>query len=239
MSDPDTFELDGRQITLSPGDTIMQAAVRAGVYIPHLCYRDGYSPHGSCRICMVEMDGRMVAACTTPAQPGACVKNETPENTSRRRAMIQMLFIDGEHVCPGCERSGACQLQAVAYHVGMLNPRFRHSGPHHGIDASHPDTIIDFDRCILCELCVRASHDIDHKRVFAIAGRGRDARLVINSPSGELADSEFDPNDAAAHVCPVGAILSRRHGYLTPIGERLYDRLPVSVVGDASEENGG
>jgi len=149
-----------------------------------------------------------------------------------------MLFVEGNHVCPGCEKSGACQLQAVAYHAGMLSPRFTHFFPQRAVDASHPDTAIDFNRCILCELCVRASNEIDNKQVFTISGRGIGSHLVINSPSGKLGDSNFAATDKAAHVCPVGAILPKHRGYDQPIGERLYDKQPVSIVGDvAAHEN--
>jgi [NiFe] hydrogenase diaphorase moiety small subunit len=145
-----------------------------------------------------------------------------------------MLFVEGNHVCPGCEKSGACQLQAVAYYTGMLAPHFTHFFPRRELDASHPDFIIDFNRCILCELCVRASRDQDGKRVFAISGRGLGSHLVIDSPSGKLGDSSFAATDKAAHVCPVGAILPKHGGYEVPIGERLYDREPISRVGDVA-----
>jgi [NiFe] hydrogenase diaphorase moiety small subunit len=145
-----------------------------------------------------------------------------------------MLFVEGNHVCPGCEKSGACQLQAVAYYANMLSPHFTHFFPQRSVDASHADIAIDFNRCILCELCVRASRDVDHKNVFAIDGRGINSRLVINSPSGKLGDSSFAASDKAAHVCPVGAILPKHTAYERPIGKRLYDRQPISVVGDVA-----
>jgi [NiFe] hydrogenase diaphorase moiety small subunit len=120
----------------------------------------------------------------------------------------------------------------VAYYTGMLAPHFTHFFPQRPVDASHPDYIIDFNRCILCELCVRASRDHDGKRVFAISGRGLDSHLVIDSPSGELGDSSFAATDRAAQVCPTGAILPKHQGYERPIGERLYDQEPISAVGD-------
>jgi [NiFe] hydrogenase diaphorase moiety small subunit len=81
---------------------------------------------------------------------------------------------------------------------------------------------------------VRASHDVDHKNVFAVSGRGINSHLVINSPSGKLGDSDFAATDKAAHVCPVGAILPKHRGYDQPIGQRLYDKQPVSIVGDVA-----
>ena len=240
MSADKTFRLDGRQISFQDGDTVMDAALRAGAYIPHLCHNPEFTPHGSCRVCIVAINGRYVSACTQPVSEGMEVDNSSDGIMAQRRALLQMLFVEGNHVCPGCEKSGACQLQAVAYYVNMLAPNFSHFFPRRTLDASHPDIVIDFNRCILCELCVRASRDVDGKQVFSISGRGIDSHLVINSPSGELGDSGFSASDKAAHVCPVGAILPKHRGFESPIGERLYDRQPISIVGDvAANESEG
>jgi len=235
MTNKNTFKLDGKTIAFEAGDTIMDAALRAGEYIPHLCHNPEFVPHGSCRLCIVNMNGRNVSACTMPATENAEIENNTEEIMQQRRALLQMLFVEGNHVCPGCEKSGACQLQAVAYYCNMLSPHFTHFFPRRELDASHPDYVIDFDRCILCELCVRASRDVDGKNVFSISDRGIKRHLVINSATGKLGDSNFDKNDKAAHVCPTGAILNREHGYNQPIGQRLYDKQPVSIVGDVAD----
>jgi [NiFe] hydrogenase diaphorase moiety small subunit len=234
MSAAQTFTLDGRPVEFQDGDTIMDAALRSGVYIPHLCHNPEFEPHGSCRVCVVRADGREVSACTWPASQGLEVESGSERMQAQRRSLLQMLFVEGNHVCPGCEKSGACQLQAVAYYAGMLEPHFTHLFPRRPLDASHPDIVIDFDRCILCELCVRASRDVDGKNVFAVSGRGIGSHLIINAASGRLADSGFSAGDKAAHVCPVGAILHKRRGYDVPIGRRLYDLQPVSVVGDVA-----
>jgi [NiFe] hydrogenase diaphorase moiety small subunit len=229
-----TFLLDGKPIPFTEGQTIMDAALAAGEYIPHLCHNPEFTPHGSCRVCVVQSNGRYLSACTQPALEGMQIDNSSTQVNDYRKSLLQMLFIEGNHVCPGCEKSGACQLQAVAYYVGMLTPRFTHLFPHRVVDASHPDIAIDFNRCILCELCVRASRDIDGKNVFAIGGRGLDAHLIVNSPSGKLGDSVLSAHDKAVQVCPVGAILPKNRGYDRPIGERLYDKQPVSIVGDVA-----
>ena len=234
-----TFMLDGVAVEFNEGDTIMDAALRAGAYIPHLCHNPEFTPHGSCRVCVVGVNGRQVSACTQPAATGLDVDNGSGDITDERRRLLQMLFVEGNHVCPGCEKSGACQLQAVAYYTGMLSPHFTHFFPKRAVDASHPDTAIDFNRCILCELCVRASRDVDHKSVFSISGRGIGTHLTINSPSGKLGDSTFAATDKAAQVCPVGAILPKHRGYDQPIGERLYDKQPISIVGDVATRKPG
>ena len=237
MSSEKTFKLDGISIPFNDGDTVMDAALRAGEYIPHLCHNPEFTPHGSCRVCVVDVNGRHMSACTLPASEGMEIGSTTEEINDQRRRILQMLFVEGNHVCPACEKSGACQLQAVAYYTRMLSPHFTHFFPKRTLDASHPDIAIDFNRCIVCELCVRASREVDGKNVFAISGRGSNTHLVINSPSGKLGDSELEATDKAVSVCPVGALLPKHVGYDDPIGERLYDNKPISVVGDVAANN--
>ena len=223
MSDAALFTLDGEDVPFQPGETILQAARRAGRYIPHLCWHPEFAPHGSCRICTVKVDGRMGAACTVRAAPGLEVESATAELNAQRKTLLQMLFVEGNHFCPSCEKSGNCLLQATAYQMGMEGPHFEELYPDRRVDASHPDLLLDLNRCILCELCVRASREVDGKNVFAIAGHGIAAHLVVNSESGRLADTDFAATDRAASVCPVGVILPKRRGFVIPIGQRRYD----------------
>ncbi|MFO1336480.1 MAG: 2Fe-2S iron-sulfur cluster-binding protein [Piscinibacter sp.] len=223
MSDAAVFTLDGEDVPFQPGETILQAARRAGRYIPHLCWHPEFAPHGSCRICTVKVDGRMGAACTVRAAPGLEVESATAELNAQRKTLLQMLFVEGNHFCPSCEKSGNCLLQATAYQMGMEGPHFEEFYPDRRVDASHPDLLLDLNRCILCELCVRASREVDGKNVFAIAGHGIAAHLVVNSESGRLADTDFAATDRAASVCPVGVILPKRRGFVIPIGQRRYD----------------
>lgn len=229
MSDDESFLLDGRPVRFRRGQTILEAALAAGIYIPNLCHHPEFRPHGSCKLCTVKVNGRYGSACTLRAMPGQEAASDTPELNGDRRVLLQMLFVEGNHFCPGCEKSGACRLQALAYDLEMLTPHFEHFYPSRPIDASHPDVVIDFDRCILCELCVRASRDVDGKSVFALAGRGTASHVVVNSPSGRLGDTDFAVTDKAAHVCPVGAILTKRVGFAVPIGERPYDVDAIST----------
>jgi [NiFe] hydrogenase diaphorase moiety small subunit len=229
---PPTFSLDGVDVPFHDGDSVLQAATRAGHYIPHLCWHPEFGAHGSCRICIVKVDGRASAACTTKARAGAAVENRSPELDAHRKTLLQMLFVEGNHFCPSCEKSGQCQLQATAYEMGMEGPHFEEFYPDRPLDASHPDLLLDFNRCILCELCVRASRDVDHKNVFAIGGHGIGTRLLVNSASGRLVDTTMALADRAASVCPVGVILPKRRGFAVPIGERRFDRHPVSDLRD-------
>ena len=223
-----TFTLDGKTIPFADGQTIIQAAADAGVFIPHLCYHPEFKPHGSCKLCTVKVNGRHTASCTMRAAPGMVVESDTEEINAERRALTQMLFVEGNHFCPSCEKSGNCQLQATAYHLGMMSPHYDHFFPHRAVDASHPEVLLDFNRCILCSLCVRASRDVDGKNVFALSGRGIQTHLIVNAKSGQLGDTDFTLDDKAAQVCPVGVILKKRRGFTVPIGERKYDKAPIA-----------
>lgn len=223
MSEAPTFSLDGEDVPFDPGETILQAARRAGRYIPHLCWHPDFPAHGSCRVCTVKVGGRMGAACAVQAAAGQEVESDTEELNAQRKTLLQMLFVEGNHFCPSCEKSGNCLLQATAYQMGMEGPHFEEFYPDRPVDASHPDVLLEFNRCILCELCVRASRDVDHKNVFAIAGHGINTHLVVNSESGLLVDTDLAPTDRAASICPVGVILPKRRGFVIPIGQRRYD----------------
>ena len=186
MSERPTFQLDGEEVPFEPGQTVMQAALAAGRYIPHLCYHPEFTPHGSCKVCTAKVNGRMMAACTTPAESATEVESNTEELNELRRTLVQMLFAEGNHFCPSCEKSGDCVLQALGYDLGVMTAGFRHLFPDRPVDASHPELLLDFNRCILCELCVRAAREVDGKHVFSLAGRGLDKHLIVNAESGRL-----------------------------------------------------
>lgn len=224
-----SFQLDGETVPFEPGQTVIQAALAAGHYIPHLCYHPEFKPHGSCRVCTVEVDGRTVASCTLPAQAGMEVVSKSDRLRKEHQTLVQMLFVEGNHFCPSCEQSGNCRLQAVAYDLDIMSAELDYLFPNRPVDASHPEILLEFNRCILCELCVRASREVDGKNVFALSGRGITKHLIVNAESGRLADTDIAATDKALDVCPVGVILRKGVGFRVPIGERRFDREPISA----------
>ena len=221
------IRIDGQSIPFAEGQTVIEAAQDAGISIPHLCYHPDYEANGSCKMCTCNIDGRQVSSCTTPAADGMVVVSNTEELNSERRALAQMLFIEGNHHCPSCEHSGNCVLQDQAYKLGMTALIFPNFTAGRKTDASHPDILLNRDRCIYCELCVRASRDTDGKDIFCITGRSQNKGLAINSDTGLLKDSGLDVDDAAANVCPVGCIIKKRQAFTKPIGQRDYDKRQV------------
>jgi [NiFe] hydrogenase diaphorase moiety small subunit len=231
-----TLSIDGKKILFKAGQTIMDAALAAKIYIPALCHNVKFKPHGSCKLCTIQVNGRTCSACTTPASDGQEILNNTQALNETRRMITQLLFVEGNHICPSCEKSGNCQLQAIAYHLNMLDNHYPHFFPRREIDASHADILLDRDRCIYCELCVRASRNCDGKHVFDIGGRGINAQLMVNSSTGQLKDSDLSVNDQAAHICPVGAILIKHHAYETPIGQRNFDNNDIADTSLATNQ---
>lgn len=228
-----TFTIDGQEITAQPGQTIMQAADDAGVYIPRLCDTEGLEHQGSCRVCTIKVDGRTAAACTFPAKAGCTVENDSEEILNYRRDLVRMLFHEGNHLCPICEASGNCELQAMAYRLKISQPtKFPYLQPVRSLDASHPDVALDTNRCIRCGRCIRASRDVDGKGVFGYIGRGIHRSVAVNGDN--LADTNCSIKDVAvsADICPVGCIIRKGVGFATPIGEREFDH---GVIGQEIE----
>ncbi|MBZ0267842.1 (2Fe-2S)-binding protein [bacterium] len=235
MSDSRKFVLDGRELPMRPGQTILEAADAAGVYIPRLCHQPGLEPFGGCRLCTVKANGRHTSACTQPVTPDLVVQSDTEELNEHRKVLLEMLFVEGNHFCMACEKSGNCELQALGYRFGITAPRFESQFPLRDVDASHPDILIDRNRCILCARCVRASRDLDGKGVFGLVGRGAGKRLAVSS-GARLRDTDAAATDRALDVCPVGALLRKRVGFAVPVGERRYDREPIGAGIEAEGE---
>ena len=226
MGNKVTFTIDGRPVEGEAGQTILEAADAAGIYIPRLCRMQGLIPVGSCRVCTVTVNGREQAACTQPITQDMVVESDTERLNEFRRSLIEMLFVEGNHYCMYCERSGNCELQAMGYRFGITAPRHPYLFPNKDVDASHPDIFIDRNRCILCGRCVNASRDLDGKHVFQFVQRGIERRVAVNAEA-RLADTNMDVSDKAADVCPVGAILKKRTAFATPVGQRKYDHEPI------------
>ena len=220
-----SFTIDGATVKAIKGQSILKAADAAGIFIPRLCAYRELTPHGSCRVCSVRVNGRIQAACVQTVAEGAVVENNTPELAEYRRNIIDMLFVEGNHFCMFCEKSGFCELQALAYRFGITAPKYKFMFPKREIDMSHPQVYIDHNRCILCGRCVLASQVMDGKNIFQFVGRGIRRRLQVNGDS--LSQTDLKVTDEAVSVCPVGALVRKRVGFEIPVGRRRYDATPI------------
>jgi [NiFe] hydrogenase diaphorase moiety small subunit len=225
MSNLVKFKIDGKECMAKEGTYIVDAARENGVYIPTLCNIQGVKPKGSCRICTVKVNGRLMTSCTTPVANNMEIENEIPEIKELRKSIIELLFVEGNHLCPSCEKSGSCELQALAYVYEMMAPRFPYLYPVREVEGDNPKLIKDHNRCILCKRCIRAIKDENGRSYFAFKKRGHRVEINIDP---ELSDKITDEiADKAMEVCPVGALLKKEKGYDVPIGQRKYDYTPI------------
>jgi [NiFe] hydrogenase diaphorase moiety small subunit len=229
------FTVDGKECMSPEGQYIVKAARENGIYIPTLCNYDGIPPKGSCRICTIKVNGRMMTSCTTPVNDGMQIENNTTELNDLRKAIIELLFVEGNHFCPACEKSGNCELQALAYRFRMTVPRYPYSFPLRKVDASNIKIIKEQNRCIMCKRCIRAIKDEKGKNIFAYQKRGHKSEVVVDPRLASKLTDELATK--AMEVCPVGSILVREKGFSMPIGERKFDHSPIGSEIEMTETN--
>ncbi|RLC50723.1 MAG: NADP oxidoreductase [Candidatus Cloacimonadota bacterium] len=217
--------IDGKGFLADSEKTVLEVARENHIFIPTLCNLEGIKPQGSCRICTCMIDGRMMTACTTPVNNGMVVVTKTDELDKLRSKIVELLFAEGNHFCPACERSGNCELQALAYLYKIMVPEFDYIFPNRDVDATHPKLILDHNRCILCKRCIRRKKEAENPTWFVFENRGN--HVKINFDHELTADMDDEMAQKAMDTCPVGAIIRKEKGYDVPIGRRKYDLHPI------------
>lgn len=217
-----TITIDGREVQVNEGELLIHAIRKAGIDIPSLCFYEHIDPPlGTCRVCTVEANGRHVASCTTLVRNGMNVVVHDLSLHNTRKAMVEMLFAEGNHFCPACEKSGDCDLQGMGYRLGVNVSRFPHLFVDRIIDYNPRRMVIEHNRCIRCRRCVDEVLTNDGKRVFSFTNRGNDTEVAIDYEQEALL-SEAEAVHAV-HICPTGAILVRGRSLARPFGDRKYD----------------
>jgi formate dehydrogenase major subunit len=208
--------IDGQSIEAPEQTTVLNAARMAGINIPTLCDLPALKPYGSCRLCVVEIEGfrTLQSSCTLPISEGMVIRTNTPKLHEARKFILTLLFSERNHFCMYCQKSGGdCELQNSAYGEYMdhwpIQPQFNKFE----VDATHPYYIVDQNRCILCRRCVRACSEIVGNNTLAIENRGSACMLIADYgvPFGE---SSCIHCGTCVQVCPTGALIDRRSAYL-------------------------
>ena len=235
MSSENLIIIDGKECEFSQGETILEVAEKNGIYIPTLCYLKGASPTGSCRICVVEVEGarNLVASCAAPAGPNMVVRTDTPRVLRARRLSIELLLASGQHNCLAqdmdvdswtdfqlkamevdehtdlCPAYGNCRLQDLAIQYRVKTNRFPPSETRYPIENVNPFIVRDFSRCILCGRCVQACNEVQVNNAISLGYRGTESKVVAK---GDLAlkDSDCVFCGECVQACPVGALIPKR-----------------------------
>jgi formate dehydrogenase major subunit len=207
-----TLEIDGKPITVPAGTSIMRAAVNAGVQVPKLCATDSVKAFGSCRLCLVEIDGRRgtPASCTTLAEPGMKVHTQTPRLAKLRRGVMELYISDHPLDCLTCAANGNCELQDMAGVVGLREVRYGYDGANHiksSKDESNPYFTFDPGKCIVCSRCVRACEEV--QGTFALTIDGRGFASVVSAGNKDFIDSECVSCGACVQACPTATLMEK------------------------------
>ncbi|MGB9757670.1 MAG: formate dehydrogenase subunit alpha [Candidatus Bipolaricaulaceae bacterium] len=205
------LKIDGKEVEVPQGTTILQAAAAAGIEIPHLCYHPGLSPAGICRLCLVEAGGKLLTACYHLAEEGMEVFTNTERLKNLRRLNLELILSDHPQDCLTCEKNGACELQRYAYEFGLVENRFVGEGHERRKllpREDNPFIRYEPEKCILCGRCVRACQEIQGRGVWDWAFRGFSTRVTtgLERPLGEV-NCEFCGQCVA--VCPTGALTEK------------------------------
>lgn len=230
-----TFTIDGKECKAAEGQTIVEAARANGIYVPTLCYSKYVdNPVGACRSCTVKINGNHGAACVNRVQQGMDIQVYTRALEEMRKAIVEALFVEGNHFCPACEKSGDCELQAAAYRLRIMSPRFPYRFPLRHTDFSPKYLVLEHNRCILCQRCVQKIRTEDGKKVFAYHHRGGKGVVQIDPEIAQTMSKEMAMD--AAELCPVGCINFKGKGFDRPIGTRKYDKEPINKMSLGKKE---
>ncbi len=201
--------IDGKEVTVADGATVLQAARQAGGFdVPTFCYHPGLSIAGNCRMCLVEVEKapKPVASCATPATEGMVVHTGSPKAKDARKVVIEFLLANHPLDCPICDRAGECVLQDNSMSNGVMASRFEPEKVHKPkVQDIGPHVVLDAERCIMCSRCVRFTDEVSHSHELGIFGRGNSEQIGL--APGKVLDNPYSGN--VVDLCPVGALTAK------------------------------
>ena len=208
--EPVTLTIDGNEVTVPAGTTVLRAAATANINIPKLCATDNLEPFGSCRLCLVEIEGMRgtPASCTTEVRAGMKVTTQNGKLAQLRRNVMELYISDHPLDCLTCPTNGDCELQDMAGAVGLREVRYGYAGENHldaAKDTTNPYFTFDPSKCIVCSRCVRACEEVQGTFALTIDGRGFDSKVAASEDKPFL-DSECVSCGACVQACPTATL---------------------------------
>ncbi len=205
-----TLNLDGKPFVFEPGESLLAVTRRAGAEVPSLCYDERLKGYGSCRLCVVRVNGRIGASCTLKAEPGMNVSTADDEIRTLRRGLLEMtMSLLPEGPCPKCREVGCCEIHTVARQVGAGSGRFAGIAGGEFKDDGNPFLGRDYSRCINCYRCVRICDEIEGDNAITVRGRGFGATIATWFDGG-LEESSCEFCGQCIHTCPTGALYDKK-----------------------------
>jgi predicted molibdopterin-dependent oxidoreductase YjgC len=256
MEQTNLMVINGNELPIEPGETILDVARRSHIDIPTLCHLKGTTPTGACRICVVEVKGArtLLPACSTPAAPNMVVRTESPEVVASRKEILRLMLSSGNHNCAvrgrddsdwtlfqlGVEKDdgsdelcpvwGDCRLQDLAYRYQVTGEGFRGTPARYPMETVNPFIVRDFSRCILCGRCIQACNEVQVNNAISFGYRGA-ATKIIAAGDRPLKDSDCVFCGECVQVCPVGALVEKDVRYQVRPWETKNVRTTCSYCG--------
>lgn len=203
-----TLTMNGVPLTGSSGMTILEVAQENGIDIPTLCYLKDLSPVGACRICVVEVEGSrtLVGSCHTPITESMVIQTHSPKVLEVRRVLIELMMSSHPDSCIVCEAANCCELRLRATDLEVGLPRFRTRLHYYPLEDENPDIVRDMSKCILCRRCVAACYNQEGKKMFSLAYRGFDTKVIYDLDSSIGSQDTCRDCDTCISLCPTGAL---------------------------------
>jgi bidirectional [NiFe] hydrogenase diaphorase subunit len=202
------LKIDGIEVEVPEGTTILKAAKDNRIDIPTLCNLEGLTSYGGCRLCLVEIRGspKLFPACTTPVSPGIEVTTNSDLLHEYRKMAVQLLLSERTHICSVCVANDHCELQSLANQLGVDHTMFERNWTREELDSTHDFLVIDRNRCILCTRCIRVCDEIEGVHTLDLKLRGKDAQVIMDLDNKWVNSCSCTSCRKCAKICPVGAI---------------------------------